>query len=164
MIARVKLNPAALGLAEDEGEVLADGEMDAEGDWDADGLAEAEGDSDDEGETDAEADGDSLGLIDGDTDADGDTEADGEGDTDADGDSDGEPIAATSIVAHTFTPLVASLNSENVWTQNSYSPTASAGQRNRASLSASGVNLAGESVCTPPGSVTYSRAYCPPGA
>jgi hypothetical protein len=43
----------------------------------------------------------------------------GDGETEADGLTDGEPICATVMLAHTFTPLVASLNSEKVWTQNS---------------------------------------------
>jgi hypothetical protein len=125
------------------------------------GLADELGLTDELGETDAladdEADGERLTLLDG--------LSDGLtlGLTDADGDALGEPITATAISAHTFTPLVAS-RSENVWTQNSYGPTARAGHVNVASLLASGASLSGESVCTPPGSVTQMRAYCPPGA
>lgn len=162
----LKSEGTPLGLADDDGEVDAEGESDAE--------AEAEGERDAEGLSDGDAealidaltldDGDTLGLMDGDSEDEGESEAEGDGLTDADGLTDGEPIAPTAMLAHTFTPLVASLKVEKVWTQNSYSPTASAGHRNRASLSVSGNSLAGERVCTPPGSVTYNLAYCPPGA
>lgn len=104
---------AELGLAEDDGLVLADGDRLDEGDWLLLGLVDTDADTDEDGEVEAETDGEGLGLTDGDTEADGDTDADGEMDGDgeglilADGLKLGEPIFATSIVAHTLTPLVA---------------------------------------------------------
>lgn len=141
------------GLADDDGDVLADGLMDALTDDDGDTLADSLelglglklGDSDALGDCDAE------GLID--ADGLGDALSLAEGDNDADGLSDGEPIAATLISAHTLTSLVAP-RVENVCTQNSYSPTPLAGHWNVASLFASGTSRSGDSVCTPPGSVT----------
>lgn len=133
---------AALGDADELGDKLALGETDEEGVGLIEGLV------------------DELGLIDPDglgellTLADGLSEADGEG--------EGEPISAIAISAHTFTPFVAS-RSEKVCTQNSYVPAASAGHVKVASLLVSGASRNGESVCTPPGSVTQMRAYCPPG-
>jgi hypothetical protein len=132
------LGGGALGLMDDEGDKL--------------GLVE--GDADElallDGLTLALVDG--LSLLLGDTlalaDADGDGEAltlaDGlrlgltEGLTDDDGDALGEPSSATTISAHTFTPLVA-CRRENVCTQNSYTPAASAGQVNVALLASSGL-------------------------
>lgn len=134
---------------EGEGEILADtladglreadGERDADADALVDALADADGDCEAEGLTLA------LGLIEGLS------EADGLGL--ADGLREGEPIAAISISAQTFTPLVAP-RVENVWIQNSYRPSPLAGHWNSDSLSKSGTSLSGESVCAPPGSVT----------
>lgn len=107
----------------------SEGEADEDGDVLAEGLMDA--DADDDGDTLAETLALGLGLNDGDRDALGDCDADGlidalglgdeltlaDGETDAEGDGDGEPIALTSIVAHTFTPLVAP-RVENVCTQN----------------------------------------------
>jgi hypothetical protein len=59
-----------------------------------------------------ELDGDTDGLTDGLSLADGEIDGLGEGETLDDGLADGEPICATTISEHTFTPLVASLNSE----------------------------------------------------
>lgn len=151
------------GLADDEGDRLGEGLMDGDALDDGDRLADAlelglglnEGDSEALGDCDADGLTDADGL--------GDELALAEGDTDADALIDGEPIAATSISVQTLTPLVAPLV-ENVCTQNSYTPSAFAGHTKVSSLFASGANCTGESVCTPPGSVTYNRARCPPGA
>ena len=93
----------------------AEGEADEDGDREGDELLLVDAEADDDGDTELLG----LTLADGLIDALGegllDTLADGL--TDADGLADGEPIAAITISAHTFTPFVAS-RSENVCTQN----------------------------------------------
>lgn len=149
----------ALGLADELGLTLGEGEMLALGDCEADGERDALPDAEglNEGDTEAEGLMLALGLIDDDGLMLGDT--DDEGETLADGLTEND---AAPIDAHTFTPLVAFLTMENVWIQNSYVPLSPAGQMNSALLSASGSSLSGDNVSTPPGSVTYTRAYCPP--
>jgi hypothetical protein len=139
-----------LGEAEDDGLVDADGLIDGL----TDALGETDADTELDGDTDRLADADGEG--DSDTDEDGltlalgETEGDGEGDVDADGLIDG---LDAEIDSHTLTPLVTPV-SEYVWMQKVYDPGISAGQLNSALLSASGASRIGDSVSTPPGSVT----------
>jgi len=150
--------PDVLGDADELGDCEWLGDTEALGDVDADGL------TDPLGLTEGEALGLKLGLRLGLADELGDTLELVDGDVEADGDCDalGDWLKlAAEIDAHTLVPLVVPV-SEYVCTQNSYAPAVSAGHVNSALLLLSGLSTSGLNVCTPAGSVTYTRAYWPP--